>query len=971
MPQPPPDREAALLGLVLERPVEKRGAVLDAVCGNDSALRARLQASLAARQSPADQVTGLDATASEETATLEFSASADEDAGQMLGRYKLLEKIGEGGFGTVWSAEQKEPVKRRVALKVIKLGMDTRQVVARFEAERLALAMMDHPNIAKVLDAGTTQTGRPYFVMELVRGIRITDYCDQANLSTRQRLELFIRVCQAIQHAHQKGIIHRDIKPSNILVALNDGLPVPKVIDFGIAKATEGRLTDMTVYTQLHQFMGTPAYMSPEQAEMSGLDIDTRSDIYSLGVLLYELLVGHTPFDAKELMASGVDGMRRTIREKEPVRPSTRLAVMGADRLMTIAGRRSSDTSRLLRQVKGDLDWIVMKCLEKERTRRYETANGLAADLTRHLNNELITAGPVTTAYKVRKFTRRNRGGVAAAAAITALLVVGILATTRLALVATRARDIAAREAVRSAEVAAFLKDMLESAGPSRARGRDTTMLREIMDTAAQRVGNRLKSQPEVEFELSAILGRTYLAVGSYADAEKLQRSALELAERLYGPSHTNIVIALDELGGLLNDVGRLPEATNVLHRAISMSRGLVGNDHPLTAGTMRRLGIVYADLGKYLEAERLLVAATENLIRQLGAEDPRALRCRHNLATLYFRQGKLARMEPVVLGNLTDARRALGNEDPLTLTISTTVALLRQSQGRFDEAESLHAAILATKRKIFGDEHPNTLLSMDYLALVQGLQGRFAEAEALARSALDTFARTGKGQSGWELGLRCNHADHLRNLGRHADADAEYSRVLEIAGATTTPTDPSVLEARENLAALRELQGRPAEAEAILRDLLRIRRAELGAEDPDLASTRAHLARVLLASGEVEEAGGLARDSLAVFEARDPDDWRRFSVESLVGGCRLAAGDPLGAESQLRHGYEGLESRLSRIPAIDQFRYREALERLTTLSTALGRPAESARWRLRLEQFDQSPAGRRLAVAQTPRHAP
>ncbi len=369
-----------------------------------------------------------------------------EKPGDALGRYKLRETLGEGGCGVVYVADQEEPVRRRVALKVIKLGMDTKAVVARFEAERQALAMMDHPNIAKVFDAGVTETGRPYFVMELVRGIRITEYCDQNRLSTSERLELFLKVCQAIQHAHQKGIIHRDIKPSNILVTLHDGLPVPKVIDFGIAKATEGRLTEVTVYTQLNQFLGTPAYMSPEQAEMSGLDIDTRSDIYSLGVLLYELLSGNTPFDAQELMSRGLDAMRKTIREREPLRPSTRLANLRGEELTTAAKRRSVEAPRLIHLVKGDLDWVVMKCLEKDRSRRYDTANGLAMDLRRHLSNEPVVARPPSRAYRLQKAFRRNRLLFTATAAVGVALVVGVGLSTWEAIVA--------RKALRAAELA-------------------------------------------------------------------------------------------------------------------------------------------------------------------------------------------------------------------------------------------------------------------------------------------------------------------------------------------------------------------------------------------------------------------------------------------------------------------------------------------------------------------------------------
>ncbi len=353
-------------------------------------------------------------------------ASVTEQPGDRIGRYKLLEKIGEGGCGVVYMAKQEEPVRRRVALKVIKPGMDTHEVIARFEAERQALALMEHPHIAKVFDGGATDAGRPYFVMELVRGLRITDYCDQKNLSTRQRLDLFMQVCQAVQHAHQKGIIHRDLKPSNILVTVNDGVPVPKVIDFGIAKATGQRLTDKTFFTAFQQIIGTPAYMSPEQAEMTSVDIDTRSDIYSLGVLLYELLTGRTPFDAKELLRSGVEEMLRTIREQEPVRPSTRLSTLVATEQTTVAQRRQTEPAKLTDILRGDLDWIVMKALEKDRARRYETANGLAMDIQRHLNDEPVSAGPPGQLYRFGKLVRRYKLAFAAASAIVATLLLGL-----------------------------------------------------------------------------------------------------------------------------------------------------------------------------------------------------------------------------------------------------------------------------------------------------------------------------------------------------------------------------------------------------------------------------------------------------------------------------------------------------------------------------------------------------------------
>jgi WD40 repeat protein len=469
--QPKPDREDALFEAALRLTRAERVGFLKGVCHEDPTLLQRLEFRLVAHDETAGG--GSSESGSEFVATVLSEPTPGEEAGLLIGRYKLLEKLGEGGFGTVWLAEQKEPVRRKVALKIIKLGMDTKQVVARFEAERQALAMMDHPNIAKVLDAGTTDTGRPYFVMELVRGVPLTQFCDEQQMATRNRLELFVKVCQAVQHAHQKGIIHRDLKPSNILVTLHDEVAVPKVIDFGIAKATQQDLTEKTIHTQFQQFIGTPAYMSPEQAEMSGLDVDTRSDIYSLGVLLYELLVGRTPFDTKDLIASGIDEMRKAIREKEPVRPSTKLATLHGEELTTTAKRRSADRSKLLHQLKGDLDWIVMKCLEKDRARRYETANGLAMDLLRHLNNEPVVARPPSAAYRFQKAFRRNKLLYTAGMAVALALLAGISMSLWEAARATQAK-LAAEAAQKQAQLSEH-KAREAEAGQARLRAEAET----------------------------------------------------------------------------------------------------------------------------------------------------------------------------------------------------------------------------------------------------------------------------------------------------------------------------------------------------------------------------------------------------------------------------------------------------------------------------------------------------------------
>jgi serine/threonine protein kinase len=676
------DRIIELLHEAKSRPAgAERAHFLAEACGDDPALKKQIASLL-----EADAAEG-ESDFLKMARIILPAVPVTEKPGDRIGRYKLLEQIGEGGCGVVYMAEQEEPVRRRVALKVIKLGMDTKQVIARFEAERQALAMMDHPNIAKVLDGGATETGRPFFVMELVRGIRITDYCDQNHLSTKERLELFMQVCQAIQHADQKGIIHRDIKPSNILVTQHDEVAVPKVIDFGIAKATVGQLTDKTVFTAFAQFIGTPAYMSPEQAQMSGLDIDTRADIYSLGVLLYELLTGNTPFDAKELLAAGMDEMRRKIREDEPAKPSTCLSTMQAMDLTTVARRRHVEPPKLIHLIRGDLDWLGMKCLEKDRTRRYATANALAMDLQRHLNDEPVVACPPSRSYRFQKLVRRNKLAVAATAAVATALLLGVVVSTWQAVRATRAereqshlretaqqaqaneakmrqqaegeKEKALTEAAKSQQVAQFMKDRMGGVGPSVALGRDTTMLREILDQTAKRL-NDLKGQPTVEADLRTTLGNVYSDLGEYTNAAAMHREALALRKKLLGNENPEVASSLISLAGVLEKQGRLTEAETIYREALAMRRKLFGNEHLAVAECLLNLSglLRQRDPAEAVSTAQEALAISKKL---LGDEHPRVAYALHLLAWNVNLQGKSIEAEALSREELAILRKTAG----------------------------------------------------------------------------------------------------------------------------------------------------------------------------------------------------------------------------------------------------------------------------------------------------------------------
>ncbi len=916
-------------------------------------------------------------------------------AGEQVGPYQLIERLGEGGMGEVWRAEQREPVRRTVALKLIRPELAGRRILGRFEAERQTLALMDHPHIARVLDAGATRDGRPYFVMELVRGEPISAYCDRMNLAPDRRIELFVPVCRAVQHAHQKGIIHRDLKPSNILVALQDGQPVPKVIDFGIAKATGDPLNDRSLATELGQAIGTPGYMAPEQTGLDDLDVDTRADVYALGVVLYELLAGSPPFLTKQLHGAALLEVLRVIREDEPPKPSTRLS--SSDELPSIAARRQLDPARLTKLIRGDLDWVVMKCLEKDRARRYATADQLAADLQRYLAHEPVEAGPPSRRYQLGKFVRRHRTGVIATTALILALVVGIVGTTwglvravkaeRAALLASQAERARRGQLETANTILTSVFDDLDPRGEEKAGRPLRAILGDRLDDAARQLEQGV-GDPQTQIRLIDSLGSAFRnlgdasravamfrkevaisteelgaddpitltarsnlasameAAGQVREAMQLNEEILRVREQKLGADHPDTLISRGLLASTYQNLGRTTEAIALQREILKIRAARLGPNHADTILARNNLATTLYSMAQYDEAARLFeanLAARETL---LGPDHPATAQARSNLAAVYTEMGRATDSVRLHEQALQARVAKLGNDHPDTLISRANLAGAYLKLKRAGDAVPLYEAVLRARESKLGVNHPDTLSSRSYLAAAYLDLDRPADAARVLEVAVDRLSTQVGPANEKTLAARHNLAYAELNLGENAAAVRRFEENLRLAEEALGPDHPSTMTFRRALAEALFKISQPEQATALrLRDVER-KRIQVGGDTARFGGELMGTAIDLVAKKQFAAAETLFRECLALRARSSPDRWKVLSTKSALGDVLLVQSRTTEAEPLLLDAFQGLKAEAASLPPEARPRIPEARDRLARLYDATDRPADAARIR-------------------------
>jgi serine/threonine protein kinase len=885
-----PERVKALFLAAIERddPADRR-AFLDGEAGDDPELRGRLAALLAAYDQPPSALDRPLAADPEATDTPDATPSLSSpppggiggngptvdrlqaDGPKLLDaiiadRYKIRQEIGEGGMGTVYLAEQLRPVRRQVALKLIKRGMDSRNVLARFESERQALALMEHPNIARVHDAGTTADGRPFFVMELVKGIPITEYCDAHCLDLNARLALFRQVCSAVQHAHQKGIIHRDLKPSNILIEAHDDRPVPKVIDFGLAKAISGsRLTEQSLFTAFGTVAGTPLYMAPEQACFHALDIDTRADIYALGAILYELLTGTTPIARGSVQRAALDEMLRVIREVEPPPPSSRISTSAA--LPSLAASRQVEPARLSRLVRGDLDWIVMKALAKERERRYTSAIGLADDLERHLNHEPVSAGPPTAAYRFRKFVRRNRARVTAAALVLLALVLGVVGTTLGLFEARRQRQQAEKRLAQVTRMYDILISIFQDLNPHNAQkdGKPlSAVLGERLERATTEIEGEATGDPRAVARMQGTLGISLVRLGYPDRAIKLFTKARDTFAAALGPDHPDTLKSMNNLAISYHDAGQHDPAIKLLEEVLALRRAKFGPDHPETLGCMNNLALNYRDTGQNERALKLFEETLALRRSKLGPDHPDTLQSMHNLALSYNDAGQHDRAIKLHQETLALRRAILGLDHPETLRSMNNLAVSYRDAGQNGWAMKLYEETLALTMSKLGPDHPDTLSTMNNLANSYADAGRNDRALKLREETLALRRAKLGPDHPYTLGSMNNLAESYADTGQYERALKLREETLALRRAKLGPDHPDTLVGTANLAGSYADSGQPERALKLFEETLGLMRSKLGLDHPYTLAVLEGQAQCLANSGQLDRAGAILDEVIA-----------------------------------------------------------------------------------------------------------